>query len=157
MRKISRDCELELLISSNTSNEAVEYVTKCGIHPQNQVILFKEHRQVFDALAPKCKRLSQEVLCRLIEEGSLELVMTRCLSEENQRKLVQLYPEKVQEYLTTLEKHLGQGRGAYLAPRAEEQYLKLCEVNDQLPKIRRFFTKTSTGNCPFEGLATLLS
>ena len=157
MRKISRDCELELLISSSTS-EAMEYVTKCGIHPQNQVILFKEHRQVFDALAPKCKRLSQEVLCRLIEAGSLEQVMTRCLSEENQRKLVQIYPEKVQEYLTTLEKHLGQGRGAYLAPRAEEEYLALCEVNDQLPKIRRLFTaKASSGNCPFAGLASLLS
>ena len=102
MRKISRDCELELLIS-NTGSEVMEYVTKCGIHPQNQVILFKEHRQVFDALAPKCKRLSQEVLCRLIEEGSLEQVMTRCLSEENQRKLVQMYPEKVQEYLKLLQ------------------------------------------------------
>ena len=156
MRQISRDCELELLISSSTS-EAMEYVTKCGIHPQNQIVLFNEKRQVFDALAPKCKRLSQEVLCRLIKEGSLAQVMTRCLSEENQRKLVQMYPEKVQEYLTTLEKHLDQGRGAYLAPRAEEEYLKLCEVNDQLPKIRRFFTKASTGNSPFEGLASLLS
>lgn len=157
MKKLSQECELQLLVS-NTSNEVMEYVTQCGIHSQNQVILFKEHRQVFDALAPKCKRLSQELLCNLIEEGSLQFVMSRCMSEENQVKLVQMYPERVQEYLTTLEKHLDQGRGAYLAPRAEEEYLKLCEANETLPKIRRLFTaRASTGNCPFEGLAGLLS
>ena len=156
LKKLKKDEEIVLVVN-NADNAAREYVAKFGICPPNQVILFKEHRQVFDALAPKCKSLSQEVLGHLIEAGSLEQVMTRCLNEENQLKFVQMYPEKVQEYLSNLEKHLDQNLGAYLTPEAEELYRELCEEDESLPKLQEVFTIKSAGNCPFAGLASLLS
>ena len=154
MKKMKKDEEYGFLV--NSTNEAMDYVAKVGICPPNQERLFMESREIFYRLAPFCKKISQEVLYHLIEEGSLELVMSRCLSTENQIKFVEKYPEKVQEYLTTLEKSLSSDRGAYLAPEAEELYQQLCEQDDTLPKIKSVFTFT-TSNCPFAGLASLLS
>ena len=156
MKKLKKEEEIVFLVN-NADNAAREYVAKFGICPPNQEKMYSEHREVFNQLAPVCRKLSQSVLSEMIESGDLNIVMSRCLDTENQMKFIKMWPKRVVEYLSTLENHVEDGRGAYLTSEAEELYRRLCEEDESLPKLRGVFTPKSVGNCPFAGLASLLS
>ncbi len=89
-------------------------------------------------------------------EEYLEILMTRCLSEENQLKFVQYWPEKVCQYLETLEKELNDGRGAYLCEEAQDLYDHFCEEIPSLPKLKIRLGYKSATSSPFAALAGLL-
>lgn len=150
MKKLKKEEELAFLTTASVG-ERKEYVGKFGICLPNQMKLYHLFDEVFT-----CKNLSQELLSVIMEdEKYLSVVMTKCLSVENQLKFIQLYPDKVAMYLETLEQNLEAGRGAYLSAEAEEVYKNLCEEDPSLPKIKRNFAGSSQ-NCPFAGLAALL-
>ena len=151
MKKLMRSEEMQFLLS--LTNEKADYVKKYGICPPNQDELFENNPELFRELAPHCKKLSEEILSKMMEqEDFLGLVMTRCLSTPNQLKFIRLWPRKVADYLSTLESNLGDGRGAYLSPEAEEVYDDLCKEDASLTKIERHFTIKSAANCPFAEL-----
>lgn len=157
MKKLKKEEELKFLLS--TSNEKLMYVANFGICPPNQEKLMSNHQEIFLEVAPSCKNLSQDILSAMIEAKDkryIDVVMTRCLSEDNQLKFIEHYPQKVNLYLDNLEKLLPEDRGAYLSREAEDFYQSLCEKDTSLVRLKRTLSHKSAGNCPFEGLAGLL-
>ncbi len=106
MKKLKKEEEFMFILNSSR-NERDEYVKIFGICSPNLLRLFKEYREIFNSVISLCKKISNPVIELMIEnEEYLEILMTRCLSEENQLKFVQYWPEKVCQYLETLEKEL---------------------------------------------------
>lgn len=158
MKKMKKNQEFEFLVSA-PSVEKKEYVSSFGVCAPNQKDLFVEHREVFDELVDECKHLSNEVVSLMIEEEKyLPNVMRICLSRENQIKFVEYWPEKVNEYLQTLEETLPSDRGAYLCLEAEEIYNEFREDDPSLPELKVSLSRMNSarsGNMPFAGLAAM--
>ena len=156
MKKLNKQDELNFLKS--VDKEGIEaYIKESGICPAVMIQLFEEQKELFEEFVPLCKRIPQEVISKMLEEEKyLPIIMTKCLSTENQLKFVELYPHRVKEYLETLEENLSDGRGAYLSPEAEDFYWRLCEEDSSLPKIKKVFNLKAPTNSPFAGLKDLL-
>jgi len=155
MKKLRKEEELNLLINSSMR---IEYAKEFGICAPNLTYLYQEQTEIFNQVIVYCKRIPDEIIEFMIEdEKYLETIMTRCLSEKNQVKFVDFWPEKVKEYLETLENNLTNNGGAFLCSEAQNLYEEIREEDPSLPKIKSYInTKTSTGNCPFAGLVGLI-
>jgi len=156
MKKLKKQEELNFII---TSEEDIrnEYLKNFGICTPNVKWIFKEHPSLFNQIVGFCKRVPDDVVEEMIEdEKYLPEIMTMCLSEENQIKFVELWPDKVQKYLQTLEENLGDGRGAFLCTEAQNLYDEIREEDPTLPEIKSYFNNNSVSNTPFAALAGLL-
>lgn len=153
MKKMKKEAELEFLMSS-AKEEKREYSKQFGICTPNLSYLMEENREIFDEIISECKRIPDTVMAAMIEEEKyLDVIMARCLSEDNQVKFVEYWPEKVVPYLQILEANLEDGRGAYLCREAEEIYEEIREEDSSLPELKVRLSGTPAINSPFAVLA----
>ena len=156
MKKLKK---IEVLVALVNGTEGKAYVAQYGVCPPNQMVLYKEHPEIFQLLADDIRFLYPEIISLIIQEKNenlLPTLMKRCLSEENQLAFVRAWPEKVKEYLDTLENNLAKGRVAYLCEAAKDLYAQNRAENPNLEKIITLPRAKQTTYSPFAQLASML-